>query len=194
MLVFCFGFLLCGGESVILQRSIAEKTLRLHVVGKSDSELDQTVKLRLRDHVLTWLAERTTGCDGKEELMAYIDSHERDLRASSEAFLRELGYKAPVTVSLGRETFPIRKYHSFSLPAGDYDALRLVIGEGEGQNWWCVIFPSLCMAATGEALSSCAAFGGYEEEEIQLIQGEEPKYELRFKLLDWFSGLFSSSY
>lgn len=194
LLVLCFGFLLCGGESWMLQRSISEKTLRLHVVGKSDSDLDQLLKLRVRNHILSRLAEEAVDCHGKEELMTYIRDHETDLSLSSQQLLEALGCKASVSVSLSKETFPMRSYHSFCLPAGDYDALRIVIGEGEGRNWWCVIFPSLCMAATGEALSSCAAFGGYEEEEIRLIQGQEPKYELRFKLLDWLSTLFSSSY
>jgi len=95
--------------------------------------------------------------------------------------LEEYGFTDTVSISIGEEEFPARDYETFRLPSGIYKALRIVIGEGEGQNWWCVVFPELCMGATSEQFVQTASMEGFDEELCQTLSGD---YEIRFWLLD----------
>ena len=90
-----------------------------------------------------------------------------------------------IRVSMETEEFGTRYYETFTLPAGEYPALRVNIGEAKGKNWWCVVFPSLCTAATGTAVEECAEAGGFDDSESSLITGGENHYKLRFKALEW---------
>lgn len=157
------------------QQTLAGKLIRLHVVANSDSEQDQAVKLQVRDAVL----EVTKDLD-REELEQALPN----IQAAAEACLRELGCRDAVTVTLGQERFPTRLYENFSLPAGVYTALRVTIGEGEGQNWWCVAFPSICFRATTADLEAAAVSAGFTGEEIALITEANEGYVLKFKLLE----------
>ena len=157
------------------QQTLAGKLIRLHVVANSDSEQDQAVKLQVRDAVL----EVTKDLD-REELEQALPN----IQAAAEACLRELGCRDAVTVTLGQERFPTRLYENFSLPAGVYTALRVTIGEGEGQNWWCVTFPSICFRATTADLEAAAVSAGFTGEEIALITEANEGYVLKFKLLE----------
>ena len=94
-----------------------------------------------------------------------------------------------VQVRLGTEQFETRYYDTFTLPAGEYPALRVNLGKAQGHNWWCVVFPSLCTAATSDALERTAAVGGFDSEETELIEGGEEAYELRFKSFEWLQAL-----
>lgn len=157
------------------QQTLAGKLIRLHVVANSDSEQDQAVKLQVRDAVL----EVTKDLD-REELEQALPN----IQAAAEACLRDLGCRDAVTVTLGQERFPTRLYENFSLPAGVYTALRVTIGEGEGQNWWCVAFPSICFRATTADLEAAAVSAGFTGEEIALITEANEGYVLKFKLLE----------
>ena len=157
-----------------------EGLLRLHVVGASDSGEDQAVKLQVRDAVLASLEE---GLRDMTDPRAAYDYVARMLPRVEEAANRALagaGFEKTVEVSLTEETFPTRDYDTFSLPAGVYKALRVVIGEGEGKNWWCVVFPRMCMAAEGE-LAQTANMAGIDGELTKTLEGE---YEIRFWLLE----------
>lgn len=190
VLVFVASFLLLSAESVLTQKALAEKTLRLHVVANSDDPKDQEQKLRLRDHILKEIQYLTLGCSDLEDTENAILSALPVLQDSAKQYLVKEGSQHDVSVRLCRESFSTRDYTSFSLPAGEYHSLRIVIGEGEGRNWWCVVFPTLCSAATIEELEAAAEYGGYEFEEVQFIQKKEPKYKLQFKLLEWVKGVF----
>ena len=157
------------------QQTLAGKLIRLHVVANSDSEQDQAVKLQGRDAVL----EVTKDLD-REELEQALPN----IQAAAEACLRDLGCRDAVTVTLGQERFPTRLYENFSLPAGVYTALRVTIGEGEGQNWWCVAFPSICFRATTADLEAAAVSAGFTGEEIALITEAIEGYVMKFKLLE----------
>lgn len=174
-----------------MQQSIAEKTLRLHVVANSDAQEDQAQKLRVRDRVLETVSALTASCKTAQEAKTVISENLDEITICAQALLREEGSDYGVTVSLGVEQFDTREYDTFTLPAGSYPALRVNIGSAEGQNWWCVVFPSLCTAATSEAVEECAEVGGYEKAESTLITGGEKKYTLRFKALEWLKELFS---
>ncbi len=162
---------LCCGLQARTQRKLSEKLLRLHVVAHSDEVADQKLKLLVRDAVLACKVSRVPQV---EEL--------RRVEAAAKDCLRAHGCSDPVKVSYMRMYFETRDYPGFSLPAGYYQALRVVIGEGEGQNWWCVIYPALCF-------DLAEAEGELSEEELALIQKDGKKYLVRFKISEWISGL-----
>ena len=186
--------LLFRGISLLRDRQMLRSGLvRLHVVASSDSGDDQAVKLHVRDAVLECVADLgmpQTASEAKAML-------EENLPVITDAANRALGGLETATVTLCREVFPIRKYESFTLPSGVYESLRVRIGEGKGQNWWCVVFPSLCVPAAGESLDAVAAGAGFSEGLTDAITDSE--CSISFFLLDllgkaesFFFGLFHS--
>ena len=170
--------------SLITDRQMLRRELiRLHVVAASDSAEDQALKLRVRDAVLESLQDAMQDLTDMEQAKTYLQQQLPRIRAVAEKVLAEMGCEDPVQVSLALEEFGTRIYDTFTLPAGLYESLRIVIGEGEGQNWWCVVFPSLCLPAAGEGFEDTAAGAGFSETLIGTLEGAE-EYEVRFFLLD----------
>ena len=167
------------------QRQLAAKLIRLHVVANSDSDEDQAVKLRVRDAVLQAAQPYVTGPDAEGALAENLGALERAAAKS----LRSLGREDAVSVALQNEAFPTRAYETFSLPAGVYRTLRVTIGAGAGHNWWCVVFPTLCTAASLDELETAAAAGGFSEGEVKLITGAEDGYVLKFRILELLEAL-----
>ena len=167
-------FLVCGFPLQV-QSKLAEKLTRLHVLANSDSEEDQALKLKVRDAVLKASAGECI-LDA-----ALLDQLER--AAQMEVFRN--GYAYPVTVTRDNCYFDTRVYETFSLPAGYYDAVRVVIGEGVGKNWWCVIYPPLCAGMCEQDWETVAREAGLTQDEIGLIC-EEDGYVIRFQLVDWW--------
>ncbi len=162
------------------QAVLSEKLIRLHVVANSDSEADQSVKLMVRDMVLQYLEPMLDDCEDAE---AVLCEQLPQLQIIAEDVLKENGMDHPVAVSLGYEQFPTRVYETFSLPAGIYRSLRITIGAGEGHNWWCVVFPAICLPAAGE-MEEAAVEAGLTEKEISLITEENGQYVIKFKILE----------
>lgn len=160
------------------KEQLREEILRLHVVAASDSEADQAVKLRVRDAVLGSLRQGLSDLTDMEQAVAYVEEMIPKIENAANLVLAEAGFADTVQVSLTEWEFPEREYDTFSLPAGVYNALRVVIGEGEGQNWWCVVFPELCMGATSEEFREMSTFSDGLND---TLTGE---YEIRFWLLD----------
>lgn len=167
------------------QQALSEKLIRLHVVANSDSEADQAVKLRVRDAVL---AVTEPLMEGAEDPYAALSDALPAIESAAADCLAALGVSDHVAVTLGPEAYPTRVYESFSLPAGQYTSLRVTIGAGEGHNWWCVVFPSICFAATSTDLESAAATAGFSDGEVQLIT-EPDSYQLKFKAMEWVEQL-----
>ena len=166
------------------QRVLADKLIRLHVVANSDSEEDQRMKLRVRDAVL-----RCTDSvfDNKpENPKAALQAALPEIEMEANRCLRREGSLHRAEVTLKEELFPTREYINFSLPAGKYTALRVTIGDGRGQNWWCVVFPSLCMCASVEEFSDAAQTAGFTDGEVHLITENSDGYVLKFRLIEIF--------
>ena len=179
--------LLTGGLAAETQKQLADRVVRLHVLANSDSEADQALKLEVRDAV----TERTEGLlklvSGRQEAEDVLRQHLPELEQLAEEQVRASGYGYPVNVELAVTDFPTKEYDGFSLPAGEYLALRVLIGEAAGQNWWCVVFPPLCTAAASDvAVTALAA--GLDEEQVRLIT-EQDGYILRFKTVEWWQRL-----
>ena len=181
--------LMWGSWSLQQQDRLERKMIRLHVIANSDSEADQALKLQVRDRVLTLATDILRRADSREQAERDIEAALPDLQAAAADEIAAQGYSCGVTARLERAEFPEKDYDGFSLPAGEYLALRVVIGEGQGRNWWCVVFPSLCTAATSQEVAEYAQTGGFDADETQLITGGEEEYELRFKTLEWLQKL-----
>lgn len=165
------------------QDALAEKVVRLHVVANSDSQADQALKLKVRDAVLAEATPYLTGLNRREAVEALEDRLPAIARAAAEVVERE-GYSYPVTASLREETFPTKRYDDFALPGGGYTALRLEIGTGAGRNWWCVVFPPLCMSSVEEVAAGSWGESGLTAEDVALITGESEGYVVKFKAME----------
>lgn len=163
------------------RRALAEKLVRLHVVANSDSDFDQSVKLQVRDAVLE---RASTLMNGSTDPKAALRNGLPEIQAAAQSCLSGLRVEAPVTVTMGKELFPTRDYDTFSLPSGVYTSLRVIIGEGEGHNWWCVVFPSLCLPASMEDMKEAAETAGFSDAEIRLITEAGEGYVIKFKTLE----------
>lgn len=187
-LLFGVGFaLLTGAWLAGEQKALAQQMVRLHVVAVSDSEEDQAVKLLVRDAVLEevgpWLEEAAT----REEALEILSQRLPEL---AQLGAETAGEGVVVTASLEEEAwFPTKEYEDFALPAGRYAALRITLGKGEGHNWWCVVFPPLCLGSVSETVAERA--GSFSEDQVRLITGESESYVVKFKameLWDEFNG------
>lgn len=172
----------CGTLLSDRQR-LHDELIRLHVVANSDSREDQEVKLLVRDAVTHSLYRELRSVGDARQAMMYIQEKMPYIKSVAEETLSSLGYQMPVTVSLCQEAFDTRVYDTFTLPAGVYNALRIVIGEGAGKNWWCVVFPEFCIPASSGTFEDVAARAGFPETLNDALTGDEG-YELRFGILD----------
>ena len=189
-LLFAFAVtLLIGCCASAGRAALADRVLRLHVVANSDSEADQTVKLQVRDAILEQAQPLLEGVTDSGAAEAALQPYLEELRLIARDTLEEAGFPGEVTVSLTDQWFPTKEYGSFALPAGQYRALKVVIGEGEGQNWWCVVFPPLCLASVTEEVAAAAEQAGLTEQQVALITGQEGGYVLKFKVIEWWEEL-----
>lgn len=187
LLLLSAAILLSGVVLGRQQQALAEKLIRLHVVADSDSEADQQIKLQVRDAVL---AEAEVALRDAEDPKAALAAALPEIAEAANDCLRRLGSADRAAVTLGRELFPTREYETFALPAGVYTSLRVTIGSGEGRNWWCVVFPSLCLSASAEDLAEAAQAAGLTEGEIRLITEEDGGYQLKFQSMELLQRLF----
>ena len=180
--------LLSGARALHTQDELADKVVRLHVLANSDSEEDQALKLQVRDAVLDraedLLAQPSSRAEAEGKLRGQLLEFER----LAEAVVREAGYDYEVTAELTDTEFPTREYEDFTLPAGEYLALRILIGDAAGRNWWCVVFPPLCTAASADVPASALA-AGFTEDEVRLITEEDRGSVLKFKAVEFWETL-----
>lgn len=173
----------------LLQPSIASKILRFHVLANSDSVEDQAVKEEVRDAVGTYLQPLLEDAENLEETKQIIGSNIRAIEEISKETLKANGFDYEVTARITRTNFPEKSYGSYTFPEGEYEALQIVIGEGEGQNWWCVLYPNMCFRGSvfeiveeeaGEALREVLSPWEYAD----VFDSGEVK--VRFKFLEFF--------
>lgn len=172
---------LCAGTwAQARQSELRDGLLRLHVIAVSDDETEQEIKLRVRDEVLGYITPKLGGINTADEAKSRVAEELDGIKAAAESAAEG----RPVTVTFGEEYYPTRVYDSFSLPAGKYDSLRVILGEGEGHNWWCVVFPPLCV----NAAESDRALEALDDDEKRLITGSEG-YEYKFRIVELWGEL-----
>ena len=153
-----------NADNLNLQKSIEKKVIRFHVIANSDSSQDQAVKLKVRDKVLEYISPKLKKSKSKEESQRILKENDKKIIKIAEDVLRKNGYSYKVSTTLGKENFPVKVYGNITLPQGEYDAYRIIIGSGEGKNWWCVMFPPLCFVDITKGSVS------YKETEKQMKQ------------------------
>ena len=184
-ILFCFllaAFFWCGMIISDRQR-LRTDMIRLHIVANSNSREDQSLKLLVRDAVTESLKNDLENIKDIEQAKQYIREKLPYIQSIAEKALQSMGCEKMVDVSLCRESFDTRVYDTFTLPAGIYHALRIVIGEGQGKNWWCVVFPGFCIPASSEGFEDVAAVSGFPKGLNDALTGTQ-KYELRFGVLE----------
>ncbi len=186
ILVLALAFLPVHGEE-----EIYDTVVRLHVLANSDSEEDQALKLRVRDGVLAAAGPILEGATTREEAIARLTEALPTLEAAAATVIAAAGRDDPVAVALGEETYPTRVYESCAFPAGTYVSLRVGIGEAAGKNWWCVLFPPLCLSSATEEAEEAFTDVGLSKEQYGIItETGKTRYRVRFKILElvqsWF--------
>ena len=185
LLLLIVGLLPVHGET-----EIYNKVVRLHVLANSDSEEDQAVKLAVRDAVLEVTVPLLQDCESREEAVERLEGNRTLLTEAAETVLRENGFDDAVNIEMGLEEYPTRTYDSLCFPAGEYISMRVSIGEGEGQNWWCCLFPPLCLGAATvneeRAEDACISVGFTPTQYKIITESDKPVYRARFKILELF--------
>ncbi len=171
---------------------IYDNIIRLHVLANSDSDIDQEVKLAVRDGILEKVQGFLAGVIDREEAERLIAENITVLESTAERILHENGFTYSAEVTLSKEEYPTRNYGGFSLPSGEYTSLRILLGDAEGQNWWCVLFPSLCnpLGKTAEISDSGLTEAGLTPSQVKIITGNSPEVKIKFRLVEFISGLF----
>ena len=175
------------GRKKIVQEQIAEKVLRFHVLANSNSEEDQKLKLQVRDAIGGLLQEKMAQVENREECEKFITEWIPKIEQTAAAVIEENGYDYSVCARLEETDFPVKTYGAYTFPAGRYEALRVTIGEGAGENWWCVLYPNMCFrGSVYEVVEEDA-----KEELREVLDPQEyadvfqrGRYQVRFKLLE----------
>ena len=165
---------------------IYERTLRLHVIANSDSKADQEVKLLVRDAVLELLKDDLEQAQSREDAAAMAEANREAILSCARRILTEQGYEGEVSLQLCEEYYPRKEYGEVCLPAGRYLSLQIKLGESKGQNWWCVLFPTLCTSSAKPREELVDA--GFTLGQIRLItDSDSPRYKIKFRLLELFN-------
>lgn len=177
------------------EQRIYSDVIRLHVIANSDSEEDQALKYEVRDYIIGYISSLTEECADIEEARESVEGKLEVINGKVSEYIREAGFPYTSEVTLTKEDYPTIVYGSesseetFRLPQGKYLSLRILIGEAEGKNWWCVLFPPLCMS--GAKVEDELAVAGYNHEQIKVLKNNDStKYVVRFKILEILSELF----
>ncbi|MBR4286599.1 MAG: stage II sporulation protein R [Clostridia bacterium] len=171
--------------------TVREDVVRLHILANSDSKADQKVKLQVRDALLEKNTLILSDGVSKENAVEYFELSKGELLEAADEVLRENGFDYGVKLSLEKEYFETREYGELTFPAGEYTALKVILGEGEGKNWWCVMFPPLCIPAAGEVEIKENTDDYLTESGNEIVNGGK-KYVIKFKLLEVYEELKNS--
>lgn len=186
--IFLFLLLISAYVTPFIQTSerISDDVFRLHILANSDNEEDQQLKLKVRDAVLKKGQNVFTDCSSLEDIIASCESNIDLFEETATECIKENGYHYSVNAYVDKEYFNTREYEEITLPSGIYNALKIEIGEAKGHNWWCVMFPAICLSAVSDSEMNNIL----DEEEIELINSDN-KFEIRFKFVEIYEKIKS---
>lgn len=194
--LFCiFIFSLAKSYSHTMFNNISDNFVRLHIIANSDSTSDQILKYKIRDKVIEYMTPFFSGITTKNEALEVLKAHTNDIINISYNIANSNGYFYPIHVSVGNYYFSTREYDTITLPEGYYDSLKIEIGDAKGQNWWCVMFPSLCLIDSGnqdfQYKSSELLQENLSTEEYSIISNDAKTIDLKikFKLIELFENI-----
>ncbi|EJE7234629.1 stage II sporulation protein R [Clostridium botulinum] len=192
IVIFFIGFNclnLIYGSTSSEQKNISNKIIRFHVLANSDSIEDQSLKLKVKDEIIKHMMPKLDKSNSIDESRKILKENDKEIKKIAENIINKNGYKYSVNTYLGQEQFPIKTYGNITLPQGQYEAYKIVIGNGQGQNWWCVMFPPLCFVdvtkgevSTKETEQKMKKV--LKEEELKSINNSKNSYEIKFKVVE----------
>lgn len=192
LLLFLYTTVCAFSYAQAVSSNISDSVFRLHVIANSDSDEDQNLKYKVRDALLNYMNDICSNCSSKEEAIKIVSTYQDNFKQVALNTIKDNGYDYSVNIEIGNFEFPTKQYGDISLPAGFYDALRVEIGQAEGRNWWCVMFPSLCFVDV-----SSGVVPDYSKEELQDALSEEEysiisnnsdnEIKFKFKLIEFFA-------
>lgn len=179
--------IICIASSISFERDcedIRQSLLRLHVIASGDTQQEQEIKLKVRDAILTAGADIFSHNDDLTSAKSKAERNIIELQSIAEDTLRKNGCTYPVKVEVAECYFPTRQYESITLPAGKYNAVRVIIGDGAGQNWWCVMFPPMCLPAAKENEAELSEV--LSEKSLKIVENAD-RYEVRLWIVEkWY--------
>jgi stage II sporulation protein R len=188
LLLIAFIFISAKSYANTVMEDLTENIFRLHIIANSNSTEDQNLKLKVRDEIIAYIKNLTNDCESKEEIISITSNNLNELASIAKETIIKNGYNYDVTIELGNFYFPTKYYGNISMPAGNYDAIRIKIGEANGQNWWCSLFPSLCFTDVSNGTIDKKADENLQKnlnsEEYSLITDTSPKIKIKFKILE----------
>jgi stage II sporulation protein R len=196
VIVFAGAFEVSSMKTQAAENDISNKIIRFHVIANSDSLKDQAVKLKVRDDVLSYLTPKLEKSSSIEESRKILNDNDSQIKKIAEAEIKKCGYNFSVKTELSNENFPIKTYGNITLPQGKYEAYRIIIGSGKGQNWWCVMFPPLCFV---DITKGNISYKETQKEMLKVLTPEEyslvdnqnlGNIKIKFKLLEIFNEIF----
>lgn len=171
-----------------VSKGLAEDIFRLHIIANSDSEEDQTLKLKVRDAILEYMKTLTEDTSDKQAVIKLSKNHTEDFKQIAEKIIQENGYDYSVNIEIGNFYFPTKYYGNISLPAGNYDALKIEIGDSKGQNWWCSLFPPLCFVSVSSGVIDEEGEEylkeNLSEEEFAIVSNTSDEVQFKFKIIE----------
>ncbi|MBQ2765468.1 MAG: stage II sporulation protein R [Clostridia bacterium] len=174
-----------------------DNIIRLHVLANSDSAEDQALKLKVRDGILDTVSDLLDGVKDRAEAEAILADNLDVIESAAAEVLYAENSPYTVAVTLTEEAYPTREYENYTLPAGTYTSLRILIGEAEGQNWWCVLFPQLCIGISKDTQAAAIVDDselletGLTPSQIRIITGDSPDIVVKFRLLEFLERIFA---
>ena len=190
-LLFCFIFISISSYAHTLSENLSDNFFRLHILANSNSEIDQDLKLKVRDGIIEYMNSQELSNYSKEEVITLVKTNLDSYRKVAENIIKENGFNYPVSLEVGTFCFPTKIYGNISLPAGNYEALRINIGQAQGENWWCSLFPPLCFVDISSGViddnSKESLKENLSEEEFAIITSNNGTIKLKFKILEIFS-------
>ena len=190
-LLFCFIFISISSYASTVSGNLSNNFFRLHILANSNSDIDQSLKLKVRDEILNYMKSQKFSTKSKSEVMASVAENLETYTMIAENVIKSNGFDYPVSLEIGHFYFPTKVYGNLSLPAGSYDALRIKIGSAKGENWWCSLFPPLCFVDISSGIIDDNSKESLKEtlsnEEFSIITSNNETFNLKFKIVEMFS-------
>ena len=199
ILLFLYIFLLSLNYVESVSYNLSENVFRLHIIANSDSEEDQSLKLKVRDNIVNYMNQLSDNCSNKNDILTLVKNNVNNFKEIALNTIKENGYDYDVNIEIGNFYFPTKTYGDISFPSGNYDALKIEIGNAIGQNWWCVLFPPLCFVNASSGIvpdeSKNCLKDNMDSEGYKIISegnsqtSDESNIKIKFKLIEFFNNL-----
>lgn len=180
--------------SYSISKELKSNIFRLHIIANSNSDVDQDLKLFIRDNIINYLNQFSF--KNKAELIEFLNTHKSEIENIVQKSISEKGFTYSFSISIGTSFFPQKIYSNITMPSGVYDGLQIKLGKASGKNWWCVLFPPMCLidSTTCELPNESKSIltESINQETYSILTSKSPSYQFKFKIIDWINNLSNS--